>query len=167
MGGAHVGLSMRGVRKWIVLGVAGVVAALLLAQLVPYGRAHDNPAVSQSVTWDSPRTEQLARGACLDCHSNETVWPWYSNVAPVSWLVQGDVDGGRERLNFSEWDRPQGADAAEIVEAVREGGMPPFQYEPLHSGGRLSSAELDQLVTGLQRTLTADPPPAGSSGSGD
>ncbi|MDH4347045.1 MAG: heme-binding domain-containing protein, partial [Thermoleophilia bacterium] len=90
-------------RKWIVLGVAGVVAALLLAQLVPYGRAHDNPAVSQSVTWDSPRTEQLARGACLDCHSNETVWPWYSNVAPVSWLVQGDVDGGRERLNFSEW----------------------------------------------------------------
>ena len=96
----------------------------------------------------------------MDCHSNLTVWKWYSNVAPVSWLVYNDVKGGREHVNFSEWDRPQG-EAGDIVEAVQEGSMPPFQYKPLHAGARLSDAQRSELVRGLQRTLAADPPPAG------
>jgi mono/diheme cytochrome c family protein len=150
------------VRRWIVFVLAGAAVALLLAQLVPYGRAHDNPPVTKSVVWDSAATERLARGACYDCHSNETVWPWYSNVAPMSWLVQSDVDGGREHLNFSEWNRPQDADAAEIVESVQSGEMPPFQYKPLHAGGRLSAAERQALASGLERTLRADPPVPGS-----
>jgi mono/diheme cytochrome c family protein len=76
----------------VVLGTLGAI------QLVPYGRDHINPQVTQESRWDSARTRALAARACFDCHSNETVWPWYSNVAPVSWLIQRDVDEGRRAL---------------------------------------------------------------------
>ncbi len=75
----------------------------LLIQAVPYGRNHANSPNRTEPTWDSPTTRQLAVRACYDCHSNETIWPWYSNVAPVSWLVQRDVEEGRDEVNFSEW----------------------------------------------------------------
>ena len=148
-------------RKWILRGLVALVVLFGLIQLVPYGRDHSNPPVTQEVKWDSPRTRELAVGACYDCHSNLTVWPWYSNVAPVSWLVQMDVDEGRSILNFSEWNLPQDAELDEIVEVVREGEMPPWQYKPLHPAGRLSSAEQDELARELERTLAADPPIAG------
>ena len=138
----------------------GCLGALLAIQLVPYGRAHTNPPVIAEPTWDSPETRALARQACFDCHSNETVWPAYASVAPVSWLVQHDVDEGRAHLNFSEWDRPQ-EEADEIAEAVRGGSMPPLQYKPLHPAGRLSDAERDELARGIEQTLAADPPVAG------
>ena len=145
-------------RKWVVrIAVAGIVLFGLI-QLVPYGRDHTNPPVTQEVAWDAPQTRELAVGACYDCHSNLTTWPWYSNVAPVSWLVYEDVQGGRETLNFSEWDRPQGEDTSEAVEAVREGSMPPLQYKPLHPAGRLTAAEREELARGLEKTLAADPP---------
>lgn len=144
-------------KKWILRGLVALGVVFVLIQLVPYGRDHKNPPVSQEVKWDSPRTRDLAVGACYDCHSNLTVWPWYSNIAPMSWLAEGDVKGGRQALNFTEWNRPQDVDAQEIVEAVRDGGMPPLQYKPLHPAGRLSSAEQDELARGLERTLAADP----------
>lgn len=150
-------------KKWLVRGLLAAVALLLVAQVIPYGRNHKNPPVTRAVKWDTARTEQLAAGACLDCHSNLTNWKWYTNVAPVSWLVYADVKGGRETLNFSEWDRPQ-ADAGDIVEAVQGGSMPPFQYKPLHAAARLSSAERDELVQGLRRTLAQDPPIPGGGG---
>lgn len=146
--------------KWLRRAALLVLALLLVAQVVPYGRDHTNPPVTQAVRWDSARTEELAAGACLDCHSNLTVWKWYSNIAPFSWLIQRDVEEGRDNLNFSEWDRPQ-PEVGEIVEAVREGSMPPVQYKPLHSGARLSSEQRDELVRGLQRTLAQDPPVPG------
>jgi mono/diheme cytochrome c family protein len=133
-------------------------ALLLVIQIVPYGRDHENPPVTQEVKWDSARTRELAVGACYDCHSNLTEWPWYSNVAPVSWLVYSDVQEGREKLNFSEWDRPQGEEGDEAAEAVREGSMPPLQYKPLHPAGRLSDAEREELARGIEQTLAADPP---------
>jgi hypothetical protein len=133
---------------WTVVVVVGLLA---VAQAVPYGRSHDNPPVLAEPQWDSPRTRELAVRACFDCHSNETTWPWYSNVAPVSWLVQSDVDEGRDRLNFSEWNRPQeGSEAAEIVQ---EGEMPPFQYKILHGSARLSDREKAELVAGLRATF--------------
>lgn len=128
------------------------VAVLVLMQLVPYGRDHTNPPVREEPKWDSPRTRELFRRACFDCHSNETVWPWYSNVAPVSWMVQNDVDGGREHLNFSEWDRPQSR-AREVAEEVLEGEMPPWFYLPLHPEAKLSDAEKRELVDGAEKTL--------------
>lgn len=141
-----------------------VLAALLVViQVVPYGRDHTDPPVTREVAWDGARTAELARGACYDCHSNLTDWKWYGSVAPFSWLIYGDVKGGRENLNFTEWDRPQ-ASASDIVEAVREGSMPPVQYKLMHAGARLSSSERDDLVAGLERTLAQDPPIPGGGG---
>ena len=82
-------------RKWLLRALVAGVVVFGLIQLVPYGRDHANPPVTREVKWDSPRTRALAAGACFDCHSNLTTWPWYSNVAPVSWLVYADVVGGR------------------------------------------------------------------------
>ena len=129
--------------------IAGAVAFLLI-QLVPYGRAHDNPPVVSEPQWSSPQTRQLAVRACFDCHSNETAWPWYTSVAPVSWLVQRDVAEGREVLNFSEWrSGGEGEETEELAEVVLEGGMPPTTYLPLHPEARLSAAEKRQLANGL------------------
>jgi hypothetical protein len=107
--------------------------------------------VRQEPGWDSSQTRALASRACFDCHSNETKWPWYSHVAPVSWLVQRDVELGRGTLNFSEWDRPQ--EGAEAVEAVQEGEMPPRIYLVAHPEARLPPAEYRQLVAGLAATF--------------
>jgi mono/diheme cytochrome c family protein len=137
-----------------LLGLAVLVLVVIfgLIQLVPYGRDHTNPPVLQEPAWDGAQTRALAVRACYDCHSNETVWPRYSNIAPASWLVQRDVDEGRRRLNFSEWGtRRQEAD--EIAEVVREGEMPPFYYLPLHRDARLSSQEKTALVQGLVGTF--------------
>ena len=129
-----------------------LVVVFLLIQIVPYGRAHENPPVRQEPKWDSPATRALAQRACFDCHSNETRWPWYTWVAPMSWLVQRDVTEAREKMNFSEWDRKQ-KDAHEAPEMVEEGEMPPWFYLPLHSEAKLSAEEKAQLIKGLKATI--------------
>ena len=74
-------------------------------QAIPYGRSsHTNPPTVNAFTWTDPQAEAIAKVSCYDCHSNETNWWWATNIAPFSWLVQADVDGGRARLNFSEYD---------------------------------------------------------------
>src|SRR5437764_214194 len=92
-----------------LIGGGLVVLALVLfglMQLVPTGISYTNPPVVSEPNWDSPQTRALAQRACFDCHSNETTWPWYSHVAPVSWLLARDVIEGRSRLNFSTWGQP-------------------------------------------------------------
>jgi len=148
------------VKRWLLRGLLGLVVLFAAIQLVPYGRDHTNPPVTRAVRWDSARTQELAAGACMDCHSNLTRWTWYSNIAPISWLVYDDVKGGREHLDFSEWDKPQ-REVDDIVEAVRDGSMPPWQYKPLHAGARLSAGEREELARGLEKTLASDPPIAG------
>ncbi len=128
----------------------GLGVVFVLSQFVPHGRNHSNPQVRQEPSWDAPTTHELARRACFDCHSNETRWPWYSHVAPVSWLIQRDVDEGREHLNFSEWDRPQD-DADEASEVVREKEMPPWFYLPTHPEADLSAQEQEQLAAGFDK----------------
>ena len=139
---------------WVVV---GLLAGFALIQLIPYGRDHTNPPVTAEPSWDSPRTRELAKQACFDCHSNETVWPSYSNVAPASWGVYRDVVNGRAKLNFSEWPQlPAGAGAA-IADAaanrVNEGEMAPLKYRLAHSAARLSDAERQELITGLKASL--------------
>jgi len=136
----------------VLLGVAG----FLLIQLIPYGRVHTNPPVLQQPQWDSSATRALAARACFDCHSNETKWPWYSSVAPASWLVARDVDEGRNTLNFSEWGIPArggegegGGGAGEAAEVIFTGQMPPSQYLLMHPEARLSDAEKQQLIQGM------------------
>lgn len=136
-----------------ILGIvlAGVVFFVLI-QLIPYGHDHSNPPVSQEVPWDSPQTRDLAVRACYDCHSNQTVWPWYSNVAPMSWLIQRDVDEGRQTLNFSEWDRSQRR-ADRAAGQVESGEMPKWYYVLLHPSANLTTAEKEALFQGLRASL--------------
>jgi len=125
---------------------------LLVMQAVPYGRSHANPPITGEPAWDSPQTEALARRACYDCHSNETRWPWYASIAPVSWLVQRHVSDGRSELNFSKFDQPQ-KEAHESAEKLEEGEMPMWEYIILHPESRLSDVEKRALLRGLQATF--------------
>ena len=138
----------------ILIVILALVAVFLLIQLVPFGRNHSNPPVVGEPTWNSPQTRLLAQRACFDCHSNETQWPWYSNVAPLSWLVQRDVQEGRDHLNFSEWG--QGRQRAEDSgETIREGRMPPAYYILTHPQAKLSVGEKDTLIRGLVASIGA------------
>jgi hypothetical protein len=135
--------------RGILVGTAILLAAI---QVVPYGRRHTNPPTRVEPRWDSRETRALAVRACFDCHSNESIWPWYSHVAPVSWLIQHDVDEGRRKLNFSEWDRPQ-KEAHESAKSVRKGEMPPWFYRAIHPGAWLAPGETQALTRGFEATL--------------
>ena len=139
-------------RKWWSRLALGLLGTFLAIQLVPYGRDHTNPPISGEPIWDASQTRALAKQACFDCHSNETEWPAYASIAPVSWLVQRDVNEGRAVLNFSEWTRPQ-EEAKEAAEEVREGEMPPAAYTLVHADARLNPADRDRLAQGLANTL--------------
>ena len=93
--------------RWVRWGFRGAIVSFAAIQLLPYGRDHTNPPVTQAAAFAPGPGLDLARGGCFDYHSNETAWPWYTNVAPGSCLVQRDVDDGRAALNISEWDRSQ------------------------------------------------------------
>jgi mono/diheme cytochrome c family protein len=138
-------------RFFLILGL-GLLALFVVIQAVPYGEGRTNPPVTAEPDWDSPETRELFDRACADCHSNETRWPWYGRIAPASWLLQGHVTEGREHFNVSEWDRPQD-DAHEAAEEVREGKMPLRSYLPLHAEARLSEAEEEALIRGLEATF--------------
>jgi mono/diheme cytochrome c family protein len=150
-------------RKWWSRMTLGLLGTFVAIQLVPYGRNHTNPPIAGEPTWDAPATRALARQACFDCHSNETEWPAYASIAPVSWLVQHDVDEGRAALNFSEWTRPQ-KEAKEAAKEVREGEMPPTAYTLVHPHARLSAADLDRLAQGLAQTLGVEVQQEGRGG---
>lgn len=133
----------------------GIPAVLILIQFVPVER--DNPPVTRELQWDSPATREIAVRACFDCHSNQTVWPWYSYIAPVSWRVSEHVVEGREHLNFQEWDRPN-EDFDEIEEVMESGEMPLSDYLILHAEAKLTQEETRQLVDGLRASYAQDPP---------
>ena len=121
--------------------------ALLLLACV-----HQNPPVTREIRWVDEQTAALARRACYDCHSNETVWPWYSHLPGVSGLVRRDVESAREELNFSTWDRPF-HEAHEAPEALAEGEMPLPLYLRHHPEARLQPAEKAALIAGLEACL--------------
>lgn len=131
----------------VVLGVL-----FLVAQFVQPEKT--NPSTDPSSTFEavakpSPQVASLVQRACYDCHSNSTVWPWYSRIAPVSWLVAADVHEGRRKLNFSQWNllsaEMSRARLQEACEEVREGKMPPWNYRWMHSKARLTGEEVKAL----------------------
>ena len=136
----------------------GIVVAVLLVliQLVPVDR--ENPPVETEL--DAPaEVLSLLRRSCYDCHSHETEWPWYSYVAPASWLVAKDVDEGREYLNFSTWNAYDAEKRRHLIEEIWEeveaGEMPLWFYLPLHPSARLDEADLE-LLEGWTRAALAD-----------
>ena len=145
--------------KWIA---AAAVLFLVVAQLVPIDRT--NPAVESEVPAPAD-VRAILRRACYDCHSNETVWPWYSRIAPASWLLAHDVHEGRAALNYSTWNRldakQQGKAVRETWEEVAEGEMPPWIYLPAHPEARLSADERAVLKAWSR---SASPAPQGAQG---
>ncbi|MDH4037690.1 MAG: heme-binding domain-containing protein [Candidatus Krumholzibacteria bacterium] len=134
--------------------VLGLVAVFVLIQLVPYGRNHANPPVTREPQWNSVETRATFERACGDCHSHATTWPWYSHVAPVSWLVQHDVDEARANFNVSTVvSHDEGHESAE---EVLEGKMPPRIYLVAHPEARLSDAEKKAFAIGLDATFGRD-----------
>lgn len=114
-------------------------------QFIPVERT--NPPVTYEINAPE-QIKSILKKACYDCHSNETDWVWYTKIAPVSFLMANDVKEGRERLNFSEWDKVQGKETKvkeEIWEEVRDEKMPPWQYRIIHSEAKLSDEEKNIL----------------------
>jgi uncharacterized membrane protein len=138
---------MRNFRKNVKVGVLILVAALAVAQAIR--PAKTNPPARMDVSLD-PAIKPLMQRACYNCHSNETVWPWYSNVAPVSWLLASDVQEARMKVNFSEWETYpadiQGHKRYLIGEEVGGKAMPPWYYSVMHRDSRLSAEERAAII---------------------
>ena len=136
--------------------VVAVGAALfLLIQIIPIGPQRTNPPVVAEPKWDSPQTRALAKRACFDCHSNEIEWPWYSYIAPVSWLLADDVLNARATFNFSDWHVGDMSSAA-MTAQINSGRMPLPQYRLMHPTARFTAAEKQQLIAGLTATLASE-----------
>lgn len=123
----------------LVMILGGLVVFGLVIQVVPIPRT--NPPVQADLDAPAP-VKAILKASCYDCHSNETVYPWYSKVAPVSWLVARDVSAGRRHLNFSTWDRYDAGRRQRIVrhalKEVRDGEMPPWFYVIQHPEGKMT-----------------------------
>lgn len=147
-----------------LLGMAGALAIVGL-QLLP-GPPRVNPPVNPSHTLQANtavphHVNYLLRRACMDCHSNETRWPWYSHVAPLSWGVATDVEKARKAVNFSEWSlqsgrRPSAAVSTltAICTSVKGGRMPLPKYQILHADARLTSAEREAICAWTSAEIT-------------
>jgi hypothetical protein len=146
--------------RWLGRGVLVLGLALVGAQAVPVVRT--NPPITGDVAAGA-EVAAILRRACYDCHSNETVWPWYSRVAPASWLLAHDVREGRDELNFSTWSvypAPKRVKKLkEIADEVAEGEMPPWSYVLLHGEARLDAPARDALRdwTAAERARRAGP----------
>lgn len=126
-------------KKWIALSGLTVIGVLVAIQFVPVTTA--NPPVESDIP-TSLEIKVVLRRTCYDCHSHETVWPWYSQIAPISWIIARDVQEGRAEVNFSTWNRystqQQVKKLKESWKEVAEGNMPPWFYLPIHRDARLS-----------------------------
>ncbi|MBI5324090.1 MAG: heme-binding domain-containing protein [Ignavibacteriae bacterium] len=131
-------------KRIVKIVVYSLVFIFVIIQFIPVDRT--NPPVRNEALWKSPKTKEYAVRACYDCHSNNTKWPFYSYVAPMSWFVISHVNEGREHLNFSEFNPEDGKEAADVVE---HDIMPLGSYMFLHPDARLSDKEKLEFVNGL------------------
>ncbi len=143
--------------KRIVRFILAAVAVLAVIQLI--GFAPTNPPITRDVA-APPMTEAVFKRGCYDCHSNETHWPWYAQVAPASWLVHHDVTDGRHHLNFSEWDKYI-LDSGTLIEKLRKirktvdrRTMPPWYYAVIHPGARLSDADREAILQWVAASIS-------------
>jgi hypothetical protein len=121
--------------RWLLFLLIGV---LIASQFVKVERT--NPAVTADLKAPA-EVKKIFNQSCYDCHSNETDWPWYSYIAPVSWLIIDDVNGGRKQLNFSEWERLSSKKRNELKKEIwteiKEGNMPLKIYTYVHPASTL------------------------------
>jgi hypothetical protein len=139
-------------KKWLKLSLITLVALVVAAQVVRPARTNPPVDPQKEITAHmqvDPAVMATLSRACNDCHSNRTEWPWYSNVAPVSWLVAHDVNDGREELNFSEWgaskEKEPGKLLGKICSEVTEGEMPMATYTLIHPQAKLTREEVQNV----------------------
>lgn len=137
--------------KYKILGI--IIFIIVAIQFVPYGMNHTNLPILAEPIWDTPKTKELFNRACANCHSNETKFPWYGNIAPISWLVQYDVEEGREHFNTSMWGKQKRNDGDEAKEQLEDGHMPPWFYIIFHPEAKLSKSEIEELSKGFLATF--------------
>jgi len=124
----------------------GLVVALFGAQAIR--PAKTNPPATNPLSIGDPHVESILRRSCFDCHSNETRWPWYSEVAPVSWQIASHVKDGRKHVNFSDWNEAKAVKRfGEICEEVEDGEMPMTSYLLMHGDARLTAEDVAALCT--------------------
>jgi hypothetical protein len=140
-------------RKKLIYGLISLVVLFVFAEFTLFlpSFSPTNPPVTNEVTWNSPEAEVLFYQACADCHSNETVWPWYSYVVPVAWLVNHDVQEGREKFNISTGLMPD--DRQELRDVIFEAEMPPAAYVVMHLEATLDFYQKTTLIDGLEDSL--------------
>ena len=143
---------MKLIKKYFWSLVAGAIGLFLLVQLIPFGHNRTNPATVSEPKWSSSEARALVKESCFQCHSNETNWTWYSNIAPGSWLIAYDVIAGRDQFNFSDWNKSPG-ELDEMVGTIQEGEMPPVQYWLFHPSSRLDAQQKQDLINALESTL--------------
>lgn len=125
---------------------------LIGIQFIPLERT--NPPITAKVNWDSEQTKETFYKACADCHSNETKWPWYSHVAPISFFVVYDVIEGRKHFNASV---DQKDERDEAVRVVKRDIMPMSIYTAIHKNAKLSLEEKAKFLHGLKSVFGEDP----------
>lgn len=152
------------VLKWAV--IVGVVLAFAIQIARP---TRTNPPVDEAHTifahtQMSPEVTAIINRSCGDCHSDKTVWPWYSNVAPVSWFVANHVNNGRKIMNLSEWGdldhERQDRRLRQICDEIQDGAMPLSSYTPMHPASKLSPADVKAICdwTDAERERMAQDP---------
>jgi hypothetical protein len=139
-------------RKVLKASLAFLAALFAGAQFVRPARVNPPAAAGHSIEESvqmSPEVTEVLNRSCMDCHSNRTVWPWYSNVAPVSWVLADHVNHGRRHLNFSEWagyDRHEAQGKLKLICKLSKGGaMPLDSYALIHRNSRLTPADVKTL----------------------
>lgn len=143
-----------------------VAGGFALLQLTNPARTNP-PVVSDLLAMDAPppRVAAMLHAACYDCHSSETRWPWYSHIAPMSWLIAGDVKTGREHLNLSAWPAADPRRAAKLLgrmsDAIASGEMPLAKYTKIHAAARLTESQRKELTDWLDAERNRLEPAAG------
>jgi heme-binding protein len=141
-------------KKWIKRSLLILIAAIVVMQVVRPAKTNPASDPSRHIQAVLPVHAEIAATfarSCNDCHSNNTVWPWYSNVAPVSWLLASDVNEGRRELNFSTWGdydpQKQRKLLGEICEQVKKGEMPEITYTFMHPKAQLNDADRNMICS--------------------
>ncbi len=146
-------MSGKTIKTGIILILAGIAVVIQFVRPDRTNPPSDPTGSFEALVKPAPRAAAVLGRACMDCHSNQTVWPWYSAVAPVSWLVANDVNEGRARLNLSEW-RNLGPDMSakrrkSMCTEVSGGEMPLWQYRLIHREARLSAQDVSAVCAGV------------------
>jgi hypothetical protein len=137
--------------KITIYSILTIVVVLFIINLIPVNLS--NPPITSDIKTPD-NVKMILRESCYDCHSNETTWYWYTNYAPISWLIAHDVNEGREYLNYSTWDKYSIDEKKELmyesIEEIKEGEMPIKIYELIHPNSKISEEELNILTTWIK-----------------